>query len=384
MQSSTSPAVDEQDVLKSLAAQFATLTDQRQPRGLRYELTSLLVLIVLAKLCGANNPIEIARWVEYRAAWLTEALGLSWKRMPHHSTYRRVLQAALNLSEFEQCAGGYLKTLDQASEEALNLDGKTVRGTIPKGETSGLHLLAVQQARTNAVVAQTAVSVAENEISAAKRLLQKTEIKGKTITGDAIFAQRAVSRQVVNQGGDYLWKVKQNQAKLRHQIAGFFQHGAATVKDLDRARSLDKGHGRIEERVLWSSSRGADLIDWPFLGQVFVIRNQRFDCRTQQRSVQTGYGITSLPPLAADAERLLELTRAHWGIENGLHYRRDVTFKEDACRMKSHTAAEALAVCNNLAVGLIRHAEWNNVAEARRFYSANIDQALQLILCPPT
>ncbi len=384
MQSSTSPAVGEQDVLKSLAAQFATLRDQRQPRGLRYELTPLLVLVVLAKLCGANNPIEIARWVEYRAAWLKETLGLSWKRMPHHSTYRRVLQAALDLSQLEQCAGGYLKTLAQASDEVLNLDGKTVRGTIPKGETRGLHLLAVQHAATNGVVAQTAVRRAENEISAARRLLQQVDIKGQIITGDAIFAQRELSRQVVNQGGDYVWKVKANQAQLRLHIAGCFKHGAPPVKDLASARSLDKGHGRIEARVLFSSSRCADLIEWPCLGQVFVITNDRFECRTQKRSVRTCYGITSLPPLAADATRLLELTRSHWGIENGLHYRRDVTFKEDACRMKSHTAAEALAVCNNLAVGLIRQAGWNNVAEARRFYAAYPAQALQLILKPPS
>lgn len=231
MQSSTSPAVGEQAVLKSLAEHLATLTDQRQPRGLRYKLTPVLVLVVLAKLCGANNPIEIARWVEYRAAGLKEALGLNWPRMPHHSTYRRVLQTALELSELEQIAGASLKTLAQASGAVLNLDGKTVRGTIAKGATRGLHLLAVQQAQTNAVVAQTALRVAENEISAAKRLLKKAQIKGKIITGDAIFAQRELSRQVVHQGGDYVWKVKQNQAQLLNQIEQFFQREAGPAQD---------------------------------------------------------------------------------------------------------------------------------------------------------
>lgn len=87
--------------------------------------------------------------------------------------------------------------------------------------------------------------------------------------------------------------------------------------------------------------------------------------------------------MEADAQRLLELVRAHWGIENGLHYRRDVTFQEDACRMKSHRAAEDLAGCNNLAVGLIRQAGWGNVAEARRYYDAYPAQALRLITKPP-
>jgi len=383
MQSTTSPAVAGHKLIESLAQHLASLTDQRKPRGLRYKLTPLLVMVVLAKVCGANNPQEIAQWIEYRAAWLTEALGLEWKRMPHHSTYRRVLQSALDLSQLESQAGAYLKALAQESPGLLNMDGKSLRGTIAKRETQGLHLLAVQHTQANAVVSQTAIRVAENEISAAKRLLKTADLRGKILSGDAIFAQRELSRQVVAAGGDYLWKVKANQAGLRQQIESLFQGESGSGKDLTRARSLDKGHGRIEERVLLSSSRLADQVEWPYLGQVFTILSDRLVCQTQKRSVKRHYGITSLAPMEADAHRLLELTRAHWSIENGLHYRRDVTFKEDACRMRSHRAAEALAVCNNLALGLIRLAGWNNVAEARRFYDAYPAQALQLILKPP-
>ena len=182
------------------------------------------------------------------------------------------------------------------------------------------------------------------------------------------FAQKELSRQVVHRGGDYLWKVKENQAGLRSRLETLFREQSATVKDLERAHSLEKGHGRIEERTLFSSSRLADQVEWPYLSQVFVLCSERCDTRTRRSSLKLHYGITSLAPMEADAQRLLELTRSHWAIENGLHYRRDVTFKEDSCRMKSHTAAEALAVCNNLAVGLIRHAGWDNVAEARRYY----------------
>ncbi len=137
MQSTTSQVINEQDVVHSLAAHFASLTDHRKPRGLRYQLTPLLVLIVLAKVCGANHPQAIAKWIEYRAAWLTEALGLHWKKMPHHSTYRRVLQSAIDLLEFEVVAGQYLTALAQDSCAPLNLDGKRLRGTIPKGESGG-------------------------------------------------------------------------------------------------------------------------------------------------------------------------------------------------------------------------------------------------------
>ncbi len=384
MQSTTSQPRTEKEVVTSLAAHFACLTDNRKPRGVRYALTPLLVLIVLAKVCGANHPQEIAQWIEYRGAWLKEVLGLSWERMPHHSTYRRVLQSAVAVGELEVVAGQYLTALGDGSCETLNLDGKRLRGTIPKGETGGLHLLAVQQTNTNAVVAQTALTTTENEISAAKRLLKKAEIKGKIVSGDAMLAQREVSRQVVSLGGDYVWKVKANQKELLVQSKEYFGCKVLQAKDVDKAHSLDKGHGRIEARTLFSSSRLADRLDWPYLSQVFVIRSERLELRTKKRSVKNHYGITSLAPMEADATRLLELTRGHWAIENGLHYRRDVTFQEDACRMKSHAAAEALAVFNNLALGMIRHAGWENVAEARRFYSAHIEQALRLILRAPS
>jgi len=384
MYSTISQPLNEKDVVKSLAAHFACLTDKRKPRGLRYHLTPLLVLIVLAKVCGANNPQEIAKWIEYRAAWLKEALGVSWEKMPHHSTYRRVLQSAIDLLELEVIVGQYLTALAQAGCATLNLDGKRLRGTIPKGATGGLHLLALQQTNNNAVVAQTALTTTESEISAAKRLLQKADLKGKIVSGDAILAQRELSRQVVKQGGDYVWKVKANQKELLVQSQAYFGGAWLQAKDVAQARSLDKGHGRIEARVIFSSSRLADSLEWPYLSQVFVIRSERLELRTKKSSVKHHYGITSLQPMEADATRLLELTRGHWAIENGLHYRRDVTFKEDACRMKSHAAAEALAVFNNLALGIIRHAGWENVAEARRFYSAHIEQALRLILRAPS
>lgn len=384
MYSTTTQPLNEQEVVRSLAAHFASLTDKRKLRGRRYQLPPLLALIVLAKVCGANNPQEIAEWIEYRGAWLKEALALRWKRMPHHSTLRRVLQSAVEMGELELVAGQYLSALEQDSCDTLNLDGKCLRGTIAKGEAGGLHLLAVQQTTTNAVVAQTVVTTTENEISAAKRLLKKADIKGKVVTGDALLAQRELSRQVVQQGGDYVWKVKANQKELLAHAQAYFGDAVRQAKDVDKAHSLDKGHGRIEERVLLASSRLADSFEWPYLSQVFVIRSERVELRTKKSSVKQHYGITSLVPMEADAARLLELTRSHWAIENGLHHRRDVTFKEDACRMKSHRAAEALAVFNNLALGVIRRAGWDNVAEARRYYDAYPAQALRLILRAPS
>jgi predicted transposase YbfD/YdcC len=119
-------------------------------------------------------------------------------------------------------------------------------------------------------------------------------------------------------------------------------------------------------------------------GQVFEIKRETIICHTGQSRSETVYGITSHSAEQASAERLLELNQAHWGIENGSHYRRDVTFGEDGCRMKSKNAAEALAVFNNLAIRLISHAGWTNTAQARRYYDADFGKALRLIFGAPS
>jgi len=372
------------DPPQSLAAALAELTDQRARRGIRYRLVPLLIILLLAKLAGHDTPSAIADWAQHHADWLRQVLGLDWKRMPHHSTFRRLLQRGLQLSQLEAQAGEFLRTLSAAPAKLLNLDGKTLCGTIPSGETRGLHLLALQQAATNVVLAQTQVASKENEISAAPNLLKTVDLRGKVVSGDAMHAQRDLSRQVVEAGGDYLWVVKENQPTLYAQLAAAFTTPTLSLADREEAQSWDKGHGRIEHRTLWSSAQLTNTLDWPYLEQAFALQRERTDLSTGQTSCELAYGITSLPPLETSAEQLLELTRGHWSIENGLHYRRDVTFGEDACRMKSYPAAQALAVCNNLVIGLIRHAGWNNAAAARRFYEAHLDQALSLILEAPS
>lgn len=365
----------------SLAARLANLSDPRDPRGVRYPLLPLLILFVLAKLSNNDTPEAISDWVAGRTAELKQALGLAWKRMPSHSTWRRLLQWGLEVPELEREAGAFLATLIAAETDSFNLDGKCLRGTIPRGQTQGLHLLALQGGASNAVAAQTQVAPTENEISAAPRVLRAVALAGKVVTGDAIFTQRGLSRQIVRAGGDYLWLVKNNQPALQAQLASWFSTPRA---DLEIARTLDKGHGRIEERVLRSSSQLNGQVDWPYVGQVFQLCRQVYEIQSATTRSETVYGITSLPGLEADATRLLSLSRGHWSIENGLHYRRDVTFHEDATRLKSTRAAQALAVFNNLALGLLRHAGWDNIAKARRYFAAHRAEALRLILCAPS
>jgi len=393
---------------KSLAAFFARIIDQRKRRGVRYQLAPLLTLLMLAKLCGADKPVEIADWVSARAERLKRALGLSWKRMPHHSTYRRVLASGIKSEELEQQAREFIASLavkedelkegegkkdekldgvkiDQVKiEDVRPIDGKTLRGTISIEQTQGAHLLSIYQGSHCATLAQIAVAQKENEISAAPRLIEQAEVCGKTVTGDAMLAQKTLSRQIVKAGGDYLWTIKDNHPTLREEIETHFTAprlpAFAASEDFRTHTTLDKGHGRIEERTLTASTGLNDYLDWPGLGQVFEIKRETIICNTGQIRSETVYGITSHSVEKADAKTLLEINRAHWGIENGSHYRRDVTFGEDGCRMKSKTAAQALAVFNNLAIRLICHAGWANTAQARRHYDANIGKALRLVI----
>jgi predicted transposase YbfD/YdcC len=257
-----------------------------------------------------------------------------------------------------------------------------LRGTIPAGKTKGTHLLALQQAETNLVLAQIPVPEKKNEISAAPALLANVDLEEKIVSGDAMHTQQELSRQIVEQGGDYLLIVKKNQKTLYEQIQKGLTTEAKSRTDLDVAEHHDKGHGRIEYRRLTTSAELAQQLDWPFVGQAFELHRERTDCRTEKVTQQIVYGITSLPSLEADAERLQGLTRLHWSIENGLHYRRDVTFHEDACRLKSAVAAEVMAIFNNLSIGLLRRF-WDNVASARRYCETHLDFTLSLVQTPP-
>ena len=368
--------------LPSLAALFAEITDQRQPKGLRYPLPLLLILLSLAKFCQQDTPAAIADWVKHRSALWREKLALSWKRMPSASTWQRLLGQTIPAAELDEQVGAYFQALSAPERQHYNLAGKVLRGTVTGAEANQLHLLALQEAATNAVVDQTELLPGENEISAAKRLLGKAEVKGKVVSGDAIFAQQDLSRTIVEKGGDYLWKLRANQGGLYHAAVAHF--AAGTDPYLDRAHSIEKGHGRIDERELVTSFRLAGRLEFPYLEQVFRITRKSAEVKSGKVSEQTIYGITSWSVATAGAQELLAATRGHWGIENGLHYRRDVTFHEDAGRHTTKNGGRVQAAFNNLTIGILRKLGWENIAQARRYFAAHLEEALHLIRTPLT
>jgi predicted transposase YbfD/YdcC len=361
---------------------FADITDQRKPKGIRYPLPPLLILLSLAKFCRQDTPAAIADWVRHRSAIWKEKRALPSKRMPSASTWQRLLGQTIPAAELDEKVGAYFHALSAPERRLYNLDGKVVRGTVEAASQSQLHLLALPEAATHAVVEQTELLPGENEISAAKRLLGAAALTDKIVSGDAIFAQQELARTIVEKGGDYLWKLRANQGGLYQAAVAHFAHG--TDAYLDRARSLEKGHGRIDERELVTSFRLAGSLEFPYLEQVFRLTRKSEEVKSGKVSEQTIYGLTSWSVAEAGAQELLAATRGHWGIETGLHYRRDVTFQEDACRHTTKNGGRVQATFNNLTIGILRQLGWENIAQARRYFEARIEEALNLIMTPLT
>ena len=230
----------------SLYEHLEHLTDRRDPRGVRYPLSVALVFIILAKLAGEQEPRGIAQWVALRKDWLCEALRFARHTAPCAITFSRILGKAVEVNELQQVVSGFLLSAPQTGPGVeINLDGKALRGTIPAGQTKGRHLLAAYLPDQGIVLMQVEVGAKENELACAPRLLKSLDLRGKIVTGDAMFAQRELSRQVVEAGGDYVWSVKENQPALRADIEALFdiEEGKTKLKplphDLQRAASLD-------------------------------------------------------------------------------------------------------------------------------------------------
>jgi len=365
------------------------LTDLRKAKGKRYGLDMLLMIILMAKLCGENTPMEIAEWAEHRKGQLLEIMKLKWSRMPHHNTYRRVLAEKICAEEVERLVGEY----NQGGEhgQVYAMDGKAMLGKRKNDETGTEYLLSVYDVAQAKVMSQVEVGCKENEITKASQALKQVEIAQKVVTGDAMHTQRGVSRQIIAAGGDYVWPVKENQLRLYQNIQSLFapeypKPGFGKIPtDFLTACTVNKGHGRIETRIITTSEMLNAYSDWPEVAQVYRLE-RHFDWRRRGRSIKTSFqvefGVTSLTRKKTTPLTLLNIRRAHWGIETGLHYRRDVTLREDATRMTVGNAANIMASLNNLVLALIRQANFQNAAQARRWFSCRVDKAFAILTTP--
>ena len=212
----------------------------------------------------------------------------------------------------------------------------------------------------------------------ATSLLSQLELKGKVVTGDALYCQQESSLRVLEQGEDYFWVLKDNQPGVKEAVSLLFAE-LPWGESLAGASREGRYGDRWERRRLWASAVLNGYLDWPGLGQVCCMERRRKGRETVERV----YAITSLPPERADAERLLGIWRGHWGIENRLHWVRDVVFGEEQSQVRKESAPQLLAALRNLVIGMLRLCGVKNIAAALRQYSWKPWETLTLIGLSP-
>jgi predicted transposase YbfD/YdcC len=373
----------------SIYGRLQSLTDLRKARGKRYSLTTVLMIVLLAKLSGANSPTEIAEWGVYHQSAIEALLRIKLKRMPERSTYRRILAYKVYETEVERLVGEYNQDGERGTICAL--DGKALLGMSKREDGTPEYALSVYDVTAGKTMAQIEVGNKENEITKAPEVIVLAKIAGKVVTGDALHTQKRLAQTILDEQGDYVFPVKENQPALYKNIQSLFapeypKPGFGKIPtDFLTAQKVNKGHGRIEIRTITTSEMLNTYAAWPGLAQVYRLEREfqwwrRGNCYKTSRQVE--FGITSLVRKKASPRQLLEIRRSHWGIETGSHYRRDVTFKEDATRFTIGHGARVLANIHNLILALIRQTGFLNAAQARRFFAAHLSRAFSLLTTP--
>jgi predicted transposase YbfD/YdcC len=375
--------------LQALYEKFCLLSDHRHSRGIRYPLPVLALIALLAKFAGHDSFQAISDWAKAHQSELAQLLGLQRVAMPHPVTFSRVLGAKLERAELEEVISEYFKQhlsgeIPARGSLTLSIDGKTLRGTIPAGAKQGVHLMAAYLPQKGIVLAQVAVGAKTNEITAAPQLLKMVDLRGIVVTGDAMQAQKELSVQVVTDGGDYLWLVKANQAGLLGEIERLFEpiewgNGLSEPElEIQSHVTYDHAHARTEKRTIWVSSELAPYSYWPHLCQVFKLEREWVEWEKGDIKVKSEvrYGITSLSAAVAGPARLMQIARQEWGIENSLHWVRDVTFNEDHSQVRRGGAPEILASLNNIVISTLHLRGKHNLAKARREWGFAFSRAL--------
>lgn len=364
------------------------LADPRRKRGCRYEWSFLVTVLLAALVQEVGGMRAIAEWVAFHDTELCAWLGVSVRRMPSLSTLQRVaalLDVEALRAEMRSLSASLRAAIDEALEPleagALRvwaLDGKALRGAARKGEP--IRLVTLFDQASGIPVDQVAVGEGGAEIPGGQAVLAGQDLRGILVTGDALHCQRRTCRMVVAQGGHYLIAVRGNQPELQRDIEAVFTTPPTADWSPIRDRWDHRGysHGRLEERVLEVSSEVAWL-DWP--GAVQVLRRQywRYDPATRKEERVVSYGITSLPPAAADAAALRAYWRKHWAIENGLHWVKDALLREDACQVTQTGGAAALAYLRSMISALYRHSGFPRIVTAQRYARSSVDRTLAFI-----
>jgi predicted transposase YbfD/YdcC len=362
---------------------FATIDEPRIDRTKDHTLLDIIIIAICAVLCGADGWVDVEEFGKTKRAWLETFLALP-NGIPSHDTFGRVF-ARINPEQFQRSFLLWVQAIQQVRTDVIAIDGKTHRGS--HGRTNGkaaLHLVSAWATENRLVLGQVAVDDKSNEITAIPQLLALLDLHDSIVTIDAMGCQTAIAEQIVDQGGNYVLALKGNHPRMLTDVAALFADARAALQteySMTSAKSVDVAHGRVETRQAFVISEPQAIAylnegtRWTALQSVALIEAER-----TLNGTTTNEQRYYLSNQVLDAARVNALVRGHWGIENQVHWVLDVTFHEDASRIRSGDAPQNMGVLRHIALNLLRQEPSKGSLKTKRFRAALNDDYLSKVL----
>jgi predicted transposase YbfD/YdcC len=336
---------------------FKPLQDPRVANhNKRHNLEDILVITILATICGADNWIEICEFGEAQKDWLSTFLELP-NGIPSHDTFGRVF-SLLDPAQFDECFGAWTRSLAiDVQNSVIAIDGKTLRGSGNRRQGQRpLHLVSAWASEHNILLGQVQTFEKSNEITAIPELLKLIDVRGSTVTLDAMGCQHSIAQDIIDRGGNYVLNLKENQPSLLESVKAIVDIGESLqYKKILHRRKIEKihAHGRIETRrytLISARDPIAFQIRWPGLKGIGVLDVTRTTNNEVEYSKR--YFLTTFAYDQIDA--FMKGVREHWNIEIGLHWSLDVSFREDLNQVRIGYAAKNLATVRRIALNLLK------------------------------
>ncbi len=362
----------------SLFDHIKVISDPRAEKNKQHPLESIIFIAICAVIGGAESWMDLERYGKLKSEWLSKYVNLS-RGVPSHDTFGRVF-ALLDPEEFQESFLEWIQSVWQKTKgRIVAIDGKSLRRSHDRSRgKEALHLVHAWASENHMLLGEVKTDAKSNEITAIPELLKLLDLHEAIVTIDAIGTQKEIVGGIVSKGGDYVIALKGNQGVFYEEVKQYWQDRGLRG-EADYYQTIEKDHGRLEERHYWSTEDlnwFQDKSEWPGLQSIGCVEAKR----TLQGEVcmERRYYLSSLK---RDAKELARAVRAHWAIENNLHWVLDVVFREDESRVRIGHAAENFALLRRMALALIKKDKTSKDSlKGKRFSAGLSNEYLERIL----